>query len=166
MTRLANPLPIFLDARGALLDGGSIFIGQAGTDPAIPGNRIDVFWDADQTIPAAQPLRTLGGVIVNATAAAFVHLAQSDYSLRINDADGYAVLFLPSVAEADVEYQPLNSGLTALSEVPTQAYGRNLLALADAAAFRAAGGLGSSSTLAKATSLEYRANIPNRVLPH
>lgn len=164
MTRLANPLPIFLDARGALLDGGSIYIGRPGTDPFVPGNRLPLFWDAARTIPAAQPLRTLGGVIVNAGKPSFVHLAESDYSFRSADADGLTVLSIASIAEADAQYQPLNSGLSALSLVQTQPFGRNLLGVADAAGLRTTAGLGNSALLAKATAAEYRANTANKVL--
>jgi hypothetical protein len=61
MTRLVNPVPLFLDGRGALLDAGFIYIGTAGTNPETLANRLNVFWDKALTIPAAQPLRTLGG---------------------------------------------------------------------------------------------------------
>jgi hypothetical protein len=65
VTKLINPRPIFLDGRGALLDAGYIYYRDVGTDPEVEANQIAVFWDKALTIPAAQPLRTLGGVIMN-----------------------------------------------------------------------------------------------------
>lgn len=164
MARLSNPIPLFLDARGALLDGGSIYIGDPGTDPAIPANRVDLFWNSARTIPAAQPLRTLGGVIVNANAPAFVYLAEDDYSIRINDADGLTVVFLPSVATAATQYQPLAAALTALSSQASTSFGRSLLNTADAAGLRSAAGVGSAALMAKGTAAEYRSNVANRAL--
>jgi len=164
MARLSNPLPIFLDARGALLDGGSIYIGVPGTDPAVEGNQLAAYWDAERTIPAAQPLRTLSGVIVNARAPAFVYLDEDDYSLRINDADGLTVQLLASSAAATTQYQPLDPQLTALADQSNTTFGRSLLSAADAAALRSAAQLGSIAVLPKATALEYRAGTENKAL--
>jgi hypothetical protein len=87
MSRLANPLPIFLDGRGALLDAGYIYIGTVNTDPEILANQLPLFWDLALSIPAPQPLRTLGGVIVNGANPGFVYFSAADYSITIRDAD-------------------------------------------------------------------------------
>lgn len=140
MTKLTNPLPLFLDGRGALLDAGYIYVGIAHADPET--DPIACFWDAAMTIPAAQPLRTLGGVIVNGMNAAFVFFAEEDYSLRIKDADDITVAYIPSAAEAESEsYQPLDDDLTAIAAEGTTAYGRSLLLLANQAALKAATGI-------------------------
>jgi hypothetical protein len=51
-------------------------------------------------------------------------------------------------AEADALYQPVDSDLTAIAALTTTAFGRSLLALADAAAGRTALGLGTAATSA------------------
>src|SRR4051812_29748495 len=97
MQRLQNPLPLFFDQHGALLDAGSVYIGVADDDPET--SPIDVFWDPNLTIPAAQPLRTRGGVLVNNGSPAIVYVAEADYSLRWRDADGNLVSYLPSATD-------------------------------------------------------------------
>lgn len=165
MSKLANPIPIFLDGRGALLDAGYIYIGTAGADPEVPANRLSLFWDKALTIPAAQPLRTLGGVIVNGANLGFVYFAQADFSMVIRDADAQLVAYLPTALDQGVvSYQPLDSDLTAIAALATTSFGRSALTLADAASLRALGGLGAASLLAVATAAEYRANVANRVL--
>lgn len=164
MARLVNPTPLFLDGRGALLDAGSLFIGTAGTDPEIIANRIPAFFDAAQTIAAAQPLRTLGGVIVNGVAPAFVFVGPDDYSLKIRDADGNLVAFLLSVADAAPEYQPLDADLTAIAELSTTTFGRGLLTTTNAAGLRTTAGLGAAALLGDATAADFRANVADRAL--
>ena len=143
MTKLTNPQPLYLDGRGALLDSGYVYVGQPNLNPEILANQVSLFWDAAKTKPAPQPLRTLGGVIVNGQNPTFVFLAESDYSLTIRDADGVLVQYLPTAAlTADsVAYQPLDSDLTAIAALATTAYGRGLLALANQAALKSATGI-------------------------
>lgn len=142
--QLVNPIPLFLDSRGALLDAGKIYVGTAGQDPE--DNPIAVYWDTDLTELADQPLRTLGGVIVNGRDSAFVYFASGDYSLRVKDADDVTVTSLASVEDATEgggggSYQPLSANLTALAAIAATSYGRNLLALANQAALKAATGI-------------------------
>lgn len=144
MTKVVNPSPLYLDGRGALLDSGSIWVGQPSTDPEIVANQYPLFWDKDKTIAAPQPLRTLGGVVVNGQNPAFVFLNQANYSMTVRDADGVLVEYIPSAAETGdpaFNYQPLDSDLTAIAAIATTAYGRNLLALANQAALKSATGI-------------------------
>lgn len=142
MSKLVNPIPLFLDGRGTLLDGGSIYIGAAGADPEIVGNQIAIYFDQAQTIPAAQPLRTLGGAIVNGQNQAFVFFAEADYSLKVRDVDGNVVTYLANANTASgPQYQPLDSDLTAIAALATTAYGRGLLLLANQAALKTATGI-------------------------
>ena len=141
MARIGNPLPIFLDPRGALLDAGSIYVGTVGEDPEIEANRIATWFDAAMTIEATQPLRTLGGMIVNGADPSFVYANAEDWSFKVVTADGETVCYLPSVAEAAPQYQPLDSDLTAIAALSTSAFGRNLLTLANAAALKSAAGI-------------------------
>ena len=141
MTKLSNPTPIFLDRRGALLDAGFIYIGLAGHDPET--DPIQLYWDAARTIAAPQPLRTLGGVIVNGANAAFVYMAESDYSMRVRDAGGVIVGpgYIPSTSVVMPDYQPLDSDLSAIAALSTTTFGRALLTLANAAALKTATGI-------------------------
>lgn len=146
MQRVRNPLPIWLDQRGALVDAGFIYIGEAGDDPE--SAPVDVFWDAAATIPADQPLRTRGGVIVNNGSPAALFVAADDYSMRVRDADGSQIFFSPSTNDTIVDdggggevgpvYQPLDDDLTAIAALVTTTFGRSLLTMTDAAAVKAA----------------------------
>jgi hypothetical protein len=125
MTKLINPTPIYLDGRGALIDAGKIYVGTANMDPE--DNPIDLFWDKDLTVPADQPLRTIGGMIVNEGAPAFVFMDEDDFSIRVRDANDNLVSYVPSLFAEDVAYQPLDSDLTAIAALATTSFGRSLL---------------------------------------
>lgn len=140
MTKISNPVPIFLDGRGEALDGGYVYIGEAGQNPV--NFPIDLFWDVARTIPAAQPIRTLGGLLVNGATPSYVFAAEGDYSQAVFDVNmnpvGNVIL---SIAAAAVSYQPLDSDLTAIAALSTTPYGRSLLTLANTAALRTATGI-------------------------
>jgi hypothetical protein len=145
--RLVNPVPLWLDSRGDLLDAGRIYVGTAGADPEVSPKV--VYWDSGLTQVAAQPLRTLGGVIVNGESPAQIYLADGDYSQRVRDSDGLIVTAYSFSSAAAVTgtsggggatYQPLDSDLTAIAALGTTSYGRNLLTLANQAALQAAVG--------------------------
>ena len=52
-------LPVFTDIDGQPLENGNIYVGLAGV-PTI-SNQIAVYWDRALTIPATQPIKTIGG---------------------------------------------------------------------------------------------------------
>lgn len=149
MQRLNNPLPIFIDARGALLDAGYIYVGDPNADPET--NPIDLYIDQALTIPITQPLRTLGGLIVDGENAVYVYCAEDDYSVTIKDANSALVAYVPSIAVASISYQPLDSDLTAIAALTTTSFGRNLLTLANQAALQAAVGLAAALPLTGGT---------------
>jgi hypothetical protein len=138
MQKLGNPVPLFLDTTGALLDGGHIYVGIVDGDPE--ASPIDLFWDVALTVPASQPLRTIGGLIVNGTTPAAVFISQDDYSMRVTDAQDVLVAYSPSVYTNTSGFQPLDSDLTAIAALGTTAYGRALLTLANQAALQSAVG--------------------------
>jgi hypothetical protein len=146
---LENPPPLFFDQHGALLDAGSVYVGDPNSDPQSAPKT--VYWDAALSIPASQPLRTRGGVIVNNGAPALIYMAEGDYSLRIRDADGNQVAYFPLILAASNSYQPLSSVLTALAALTTTAYGRSVLTVADAAALRTLAGIVASLPLTGGT---------------
>ncbi len=139
MQRINNPVPIFLDARGNLLDGGKIYIGVVDGDPET--DPLNVFWDADLTEPAPQPIRTLGGRIVNGTQPAEIFIAEADYSMRVRDANNAQLDYSASVYVDSDAFQPKDSDLTAIAELSTTPFGRSLLTLANQAALKDATGI-------------------------
>jgi hypothetical protein len=145
--RLENLTPLWLDTRGDLLDAGKIYIGTAGADPETSPKV--VYWDGGLTQVAAQPLRTLGGVIMNGENPANVYFGDGDFSQRVRDADDVIVTAYSFSSAAAVTgtsggggtaYQPLDSDLTAIAALATTAYGRSLLTLVNQAALQAAVG--------------------------
>lgn len=151
MQRVTNPIPLWLDASGNLLDGGSIYIGVADGDPET--DPISLFTDEALTQAIAQPLRTLGGVIVDGANTVFVYADEDDYSIRVRDANGQQVAYIPSAAVASdgPDYQPLDSDLTAIAALATTSFGRGLLTLANQAALQAAVGTAASLPLTGGT---------------
>ena len=164
MSKLQNPDPIWLDGRGFLLDGGSIYIGAAGTDPETPANRLNLFWDKALTIPAAQPLRTLGGFIVNASNVASVFFAETDYSTTIIDTGGHRIYRPTAFDLGGIAYQPADSDLTAIAALATTTYGRAFLSLANQAALQTLVGIQGAGLQAVATAAQFRANTADKVL--
>jgi hypothetical protein len=165
MTRLANPTPLFLDGGGGLLDAGYIYIGTVNTDPTIVGNQLPLFWDAAMTIAAPQPLRTLGGRVVNGQNPSFVYFSAADYAITIKDVNSVLVEYIPdSTQTGTASFQPLDSDLTTISGQTNAAYGLALLETANQAALQSTVGVGSAGLLAKATSAQFRNNTANVVL--
>lgn len=132
--KIGNPFPVYLNLRGQPLDAGKVFIGTAGSDPET--SPIATFWDEALTIPAAQPLRTRGGNIVNGSSPAQVFVDQNNYSIRVKDSDDSTVFYAATAEVAATSFQPLDADLTAIAALSTQAFGRSLLTAADAAAAR------------------------------
>lgn len=103
MIKINSPYQFFYDLAGNNLENGSIYIGTANTDPR--NNPITVYWDAAGTIPAQQPLRTIGGVITRAGTPSNIYTA-SDYSLSVYDSDNVFLYNVPSwVATEGYEVQ-------------------------------------------------------------
>ncbi len=137
--RINNPFPLFLDEDGDPLFGGYVFIGEPGQDPET--HPLATFWNEALTTAAAQPFRTLGGLIYRDDSPAFVFAAGDDYSIRVRDNDGEIVFYVPSIKVTGQQFQPLDADLSAIAALATTAYGRALLTLANQAALRAATGI-------------------------
>jgi hypothetical protein len=60
-TAIQMPFECFLDTDGTPLNNGKIYIGAVNTNPLVTANQIAVFYDSALTVPAVQPIRTLGG---------------------------------------------------------------------------------------------------------
>lgn len=144
MTALTNPIPVFYDGRGVPLTGGYVYVGAASADPET--TPINLFWDQALTVPAEQPLRTIGGLIVNGVTPALVFFAEANFSLRVRDTNGVLVTYSPSLYTNADDYQPKDADLTAIAVQGTTEYGRALLMLANQAALIAA--IGGTAYLA------------------
>ena len=166
MTRLVNPIPPWFDARGALLDGGYIYVGNPSTDPTVVANQLPLFWDLARTLPAVQPLRTVGGVIVNGLNVARVYFASADFAITVKDANSNLVWSVPSAFDLGAaSYQPLATNLTTIAGLAAlTSIGQGILTAANAAAAQALLGLGTSAPLNIATAAQYRANTPSLVI--
>jgi hypothetical protein len=88
--------PIFTDIDGQPLEAGYIFIGVANLAPI--GNPINVYWDAALTLPAVQPIRTIGGYPVNNGTPARLYV-NSDYSIQVQNRNGSVVYSAPQPTE-------------------------------------------------------------------
>lgn len=88
--------PIFTETDGQPLEDGYIWIGQDNLDPQV--NPINVYFDSALTIPASQPIRTLGGYPANSGTPARLYV-NSDYSIRVMNKNGSIVYSAPSATE-------------------------------------------------------------------
>lgn len=90
------PYPVFPDIDGQPLEDGYIWIGTAGMNPI--SNPIVVYWDAALTIPAPQPIRTIGGFPARAGSPARLY-AGSDYSIQVQNKNGSVTYSAPNQTE-------------------------------------------------------------------
>lgn len=111
-----------------------MFIGVNGTDPEV--SPIDVYLDRALTELAPQPLAVIGGMLSYDGNPALFYVAESDFSIRVRDADDAEVFYEASARFEEQAYQPLDSDLTAIAALATTAYGRALLTQASASAAR------------------------------
>lgn len=142
MQKIGNPVPLFLDARGYLLDGGNIYLGVADGDPQT--DPIVAYWDKELSIVAEQPIRTLGGRMVNGADPAQVYIAEDDYSMRICDSQGAQVDYSPSVFTDASTFQTHAANLDTLTAATLTAFGLSVLAMADASTLATALGLANA----------------------
>ena len=80
---IVSPFPFFTDTTGAPLEGGYIFIGQSNLNPETAP--VNVFWDSALTIPAAQPVRTVGGYPSRAGTPSRFYSATDTYSITVRN---------------------------------------------------------------------------------
>lgn len=83
------PYPIFTDSDGTPLDNGNIYIGLPNLNPEV--NLVQVFWDADLTQPAAQPVKTLAGYPSRQGTPARLYINGNDFSITVRNKKGKVV---------------------------------------------------------------------------
>lgn len=80
---ISPPFRVFTDVDGEPLEDGYIHIGAVNQNPqAVP---ISVFWDVALTIPAAQPIRTLGGYPSRSGTPSRMYVAEAEYSISVSN---------------------------------------------------------------------------------
>jgi hypothetical protein len=110
------PFPVFSDSDGQPLDNGYIWIGTVNLAPQT--NPISIYWDAALTLPAAQPLRTSGGYVVNSGTPALVYVG-SQYSILVQNSRGSAVYSSSLSGEADINASQVIYDPAGIGAVPT-----------------------------------------------
>lgn len=90
MTMFLAPYTAIADIDGSPLDAGFLFFGEYGKDPEL--FPIEVFWDADFTVPAAQPIRTRNGYPVRNGSPTKVYLKTAHYSIVIKNRNSAFIL--------------------------------------------------------------------------
>ena len=92
LTQITGPYPIFTDLDGTPLDDGYLYIGEANEDPVT--NPVQVFFDANLTIPATQPIRTNNGYAYRNGTPALIYTA-GPFSITIRNKRDEFVLYSP-----------------------------------------------------------------------
>jgi Right handed beta helix region len=92
---VTEPIPQFHNRDGQPLDGGFIYVGQAGLDAQ--ANQIQLYLDPALTVPLAQPVQTLNGYPSNGGTPVAFYAAVGDFSIKLLDAQGLLVLSAPNV---------------------------------------------------------------------
>jgi len=80
---IISPFPFFTDTTGAPLESGYIYIGQSNLNPETAP--VNVFWDAALTIPAGQPIRTVGGYPSRQGTPSRMYVATDTYSITVRN---------------------------------------------------------------------------------
>lgn len=90
MLPVEQPYKIYTDLDGKPLDGGFVYFGEPDDNPVTAP--VTVYWDAEGTLPALQPLRTVNGYLMRAGTPANVFFAGS-YSELVRNAAGIEVYY-------------------------------------------------------------------------
>lgn len=94
--------PQFFDLDGSPLDDGYVYVGTANTNPET--STITAYWDKGGTQPAAQPMRTSGGVIVRGGTAARFYVSRCHYSIAVRDKRGRLVWNEPDIESRNGDF--------------------------------------------------------------
>lgn len=93
---VASPFPFFAGLDGRGLNAGTAYVGDVNTDPELLANRQSIWFDALMGTGATQPLRIVGGYIIDGSGAPANIYAADDFSLKVLDENGATVLYAPS----------------------------------------------------------------------
>lgn len=82
-TGILQPYPVLFDKSGQPLDAGYVYVGQYGLNPET--SQINVYWDADLTQPAPQPIRTINGYYSRNGTPAKIFINGAACSISVRD---------------------------------------------------------------------------------
>lgn len=106
-----TPLNQFFDTNGSPLNSGYLYFGSVNQDPEqFP---VQMYWDADGTVPALQPIRTISGYPSRAGSPAIIYGPDS-YSLRVKSSASVQVLYAPNLGGLTTSASLSASGGSAL----------------------------------------------------
>jgi hypothetical protein len=121
MVQVAPPYPIFTDVDGSPLDGGQVFLGFVNQNPET--NPIEVYWDQELTLPAAQPIKTSGGYPVRGGTPAMIY-TDGTFSIAVRNKRGKLVYSSPvgyavqaSSVAASLPIAAVSENLTSINNV-------------------------------------------------
>lgn len=96
------PYEQFFGRNGEPLEAGYIWIGESGLDPI--ANPVTVYWDEENTITAAQPIRTLAGYPSRDGSPAKIFIDEA-YSILVQDKHGALVYSALENGDAELGIQ-------------------------------------------------------------
>lgn len=94
------PYSVFPDVDGEPLEDGYIYVGLPGLNPQ--SSPISLYFDDALTVPAPQPLRTLGGFISNSGSPANVFCDYATISITVRNKNGTLVYSNLNINTVDV----------------------------------------------------------------
>jgi len=95
MLPVEQPFKTYTGLDGKPLENGYVYIGKPNQNPANESQRVTIYWDAAGTIPAEQPLRTVGGYIMRGGTPANVFF-DGEYSELVRDSKMRQVAYAQS----------------------------------------------------------------------
>lgn len=98
-TSLAPQTHLYMgDMQGRPLDAGKVYFGEPNKDPEL--YPINVFYDEALTIPAPQPIRTMGGFMNANGQMVEIYAAEIEYSVKVLDAYDREVFYQPLLSRS------------------------------------------------------------------
>lgn len=110
-TQVVQPFAMFFDENGSPLDNGYIYIGTVNLNPET--NPVACYWDIANTLPAAQPIRTINGFPSRNGHPATIYTAASSYSITVRNVKTNLVYYTPDGIKFDaslINYTPPGAG--------------------------------------------------------
>jgi len=95
-----NPYAYLVDTQGTALDDGLIYVGVANENPVT--NPIDLFYDADLTVAAPNPIPTMNGFAVQSGSPTCVYTSELAYSIKATDKNGVQIFYEPRIQNTDM----------------------------------------------------------------
>lgn len=89
MTMFLAPYAALNDLNGSPLDAGFLFFGEHEKHPE--SSPVQVFWDEDFTIPAAQPIRTRNGYPTRNGSPAKIFVKEQSYSVLVKNKNNLVI---------------------------------------------------------------------------